>query len=150
MLDENFSPLECSLLDHDLGLREELEQPLKDRPRHTKECGPILFLRLVHKILLSSDFHHEIGSQIEHELILSKEGVLWQLQKWSDSLLIIQHSRSLRNKVHFLQFLSVTDEDLAGLVNSAVHADDQLVLKSDICVQEEIIELVLKSLEQRV
>ena len=44
----------------------------------------------------------------------------------------------------------MTHQDFARLVDPAVHAHDQLVLEPDICVQEEVVELVLECLEQRV
>ena len=41
------------------------------------------------------------------------------------------------------------DDGLAGLVNPAIHAHNQLVLETSISVQEEVVEMDLKRLEKR-
>lgn len=37
---------------------------------------------------------------------------------------------------------------LAGLVDTTVHVDDQLILEADIGVEEEVVEVLLEAAEQ--
>ena len=41
------------------------------------------------------------------------------------------------------------NDSLAGLVDTAIHVDDELMLETDVRVQKEVIELVLEGFEKR-
>ena len=40
------------------------------------------------------------------------------------------------------------DDSLSGLIDTAIHVDDQLMLETDVSVQEEVIKLVLEGFEK--
>ena len=40
------------------------------------------------------------------------------------------------------------NDGLAWLINSTVHAHDQLMLETNICIQKEVVELILEVFEQ--
>ena len=62
--------------------------------------------------------------------------------------MVVEDGGTFRDEIHFVQFLTVGDNGLAGLVDPAVHAHDQLVLESCVCVQEKVVEMDLEGLEQ--
>jgi len=42
----------------------------------------------------------------------------------------------------------VRDYGFSGFIDSAVHAHNELMLETKVCVQEEAVEVILKSLEK--
>ena len=62
--------------------------------------------------------------------------------------MVVENCRSFRDEVHFCEFLSVRDYGFSGFVDSAVHAHNELMLETKVCVQEEAVEVILKSLEK--
>ena len=95
-------------------------------------------------VLFASDLDDEVGPKIKHQLVLSKERVLRQLNERGHTLLIVEYSRTFRNEVHLRQLLAMTDNGLAGLIDPAVHTHDELVLESNISVEEKAIEVDLE------
>lgn len=146
MLHEYTSPLECSSLNDVLGFGEESEETLEHFLRDAKE-GRSLLLHCL-GVLLASDLHNEIGAQVKHELVFAEERVLRKLQEGCDALLIVENSCSTSHKIHLAEFLPMLDYGLSWLVNTAVHVNDQLVLEPNVCVQEEVIEVLLEAAKQ--
>ena len=72
-----------------------------------------------------------------------------QLQKWSDSLLVIENSCSSRDKVHLSEFVAISDDLFAWLIDSAIHIHNKLVLETNISIQEEIAKLIFERPKQR-
>jgi hypothetical protein len=63
--------------------------------------------------------------------------------------LIIEDGRTFGYEVHLIKFLTMGDDSLTGLVDTAVHVHDQLMLETDVSVQKEVIKLVLEGFEKR-
>lgn len=116
--------------------------------RDTEERGFIRFGSLFLKIFFTADFDHKIGSEVKHKLVFTEEGELWELEEWRNTLLIIEHSRTFRYEIHLIKFLTMRDDGLTGLIDTAIHVNDQLMLETDVGVQEEVVELVLESFEK--
>ena len=128
VLHKHTASLQCSPLHHILRFWEEREQPLEDLLRHAEEGSPLLLHGL--GVLLAADLDHEVGSQVEHQLVLAEEGVLRQLQERRDTLLIIKNRSTTRHEIHLAELLAVLDYGLSWLVDPAIHVDNQLVLES--------------------
>jgi len=65
------------------------------------------------------------------------------------SLLVVEDCRTFRDKIHFVKLLAVRDDGLARLVDSAIHAHNQLVLETGVGIQEKVVEMDLERLEER-
>jgi len=114
-----------------------------------EEGGFVLLGSLFLEILFTTDFDHKIGSEVEHKLVFTKERELWELKEWCDTLLIIEYGGTFRYEIHLIKFLTMGDDSLSGLIDTAIHVDDQLMLETDVSVQEEVIKLVLEGFEKR-
>jgi len=117
--------------------------------RNTKEEGSIFLFCYPTIILFSSAFNDEISSQIENKLILSEVRMSWKLQKWSDSLGIIENHGSIRYEIQFLNFLTIRNYYFTGLENSTIHVNNQIVLESNFGVYEKVTELSFESFKER-
>ena len=147
ILHEYFSSFQSPLLNHNFGLWEELEQILEDVFFHTQERGSVLFGSLLHVVLFAADLYHECRPKIVHKLVLAEERVLRQLYEGGYSLLVIKDGGPFRDEIHLCEFLAMRHDGLSWLVDSAIHAHDQLMLEAHICIQEERVEVVLERLE---
>jgi len=73
---------------------------------------------------------------------------LRELNKRSDSLLIVENSGAFRDEVHLSELLPVRDNGFSGLVNPAIHAHDKLMLEPCVRVLKEGIKVVFEGLEK--
>jgi len=101
MVHENSSSFEGSFLNHNLGLGEQLEEVFEDFLGHTEESGSILLGRLLEVVLFASNLDDKVRSEIEHQLVLTEERILRELDKRSHTLLIVENGRTLRDEIHF-------------------------------------------------
>ena len=79
------------------------------------------------------------------DLVVSEVGVLWQVEDWllfvSLVILVVEDlNKSLSDEIHFLDIALETDNSLAWGIDSAVHADNELVSESSLTLLEEVIE----------
>ena len=72
-------------------------------------------------------------------MVLSEEWILGKLNERGHTLWIVKKNGAFRNKEHFLKFLSVGYDGFPRFVNSTIHANNQLVLESCICIQKEAV-----------
>jgi hypothetical protein len=134
ILHEYLSPFQSSFLDHNFRLWEELEQIFQNVLLDTQERGPVLLGCLLHIVLFASDLHNESRPKIIHKLVLAEERVLWQLDERSNSFLVIEDGRPFRDEIHLCELLAMRHDCLSWLINSAIHAHNQLMLKAHICI----------------
>lgn len=71
--------LEGSLLNYNLRFRKELKQLLDLGLAGTEEHSSLLVIGVVAHTLLAAYFDNKVGAQIKQDLVLTEEGVLWQL-----------------------------------------------------------------------
>ena len=155
LLHESVSSLEGSSLDIVSGLREELAQLLQDilgdahenNVRHWLEVSVLLVLRS-----MGQGLEQNVGLEIVQDLVVSEVGVFWKVKDWLllidfIILVVVNLDETLSDEVHFLDVGFVGDYSLTRGVNSAVHADDELVGKASLALLEEMVERALEFFE---
>jgi hypothetical protein len=60
-------------LNDNLRFWEQTKKSFKDVLRDTEEGGFVLLGSLFLKIFFTTDFDHKVGSEVEHELVFTKE-----------------------------------------------------------------------------
>jgi hypothetical protein len=85
-------------------------------------------------------------------LVVSEVRELWKIEYWFLLLdlivvVIIDLNNTLPDEIHFLDVTLIADDSLAWGVKSAEHVDDQLIGESSLTFIKEVVERLLKLLE---
>lgn len=146
------SSLQRSSLDVLSSLWEEVAKLLEDILRdahendiwHGFETAILLVLGGV-----GQGLEEDVRLEVVENLIVSEVRVLWKIQDRLFLvelivLIVVNFNQTLSDEIHLLHIGFVADNSLARGVNSAVHADDQLVRETSFALLEEMVERSLE------
>lgn len=74
----------------------------------------------------------------------------WELQKGRNTFTIKEYCGSFRYKIHFVQLLTVRNDNFSWFEDSAVHVHDQFMLESYFSVNKEVAKLYFERIEKRI
>ena len=63
---------------------------MEDFLLYTQEESSVFLLSVLSETFFASYFDCEVCPEVEDELVVSKEGVLWKLKEWGDTLLVVE------------------------------------------------------------
>ena len=121
---------------------------MKNFLRNAQEESPVLLFGLHTVIFFASYFDNVVSSQVENKLVLPKIRMSWKLQKWRYAFCIEEDGSTVGNEIHFLQLLAIGDYHFTWLKDSAVHVNDQLILKTQFSVDEKVAKLSFESFKK--
>ena len=148
LLHESLSSLKGSSLDILSGLREQVAEfeELGLLDTHEDDVRENLGLTVFLVIwVVGQGLEDNIGFEAVKDLVVTEVGVLWQVEDWLFFfflvVLIVENlNKSLSDEIHFLDIALETDNSLSWGIDSAVHADDQLVGETSLALLEEVVE----------
>ena len=149
------SSFERSSLDVVGSLWEELAQLLQDILGDTHENDIRHWLKVTVLLVLwgmSQGLEQDVGLEVVQDLVVAEVRVLWKVEDGFllfdfVILVVVDLNESLSDEVHLLDVGFVGDDGLARCVDTAVHADDELVGESSLALLEEMVEGSFKLLE---
>jgi hypothetical protein len=90
---------------------------------------------------------NDVGLQVIYDLIVAKDGELWQKHEVSDLKLIIHGNGTLLDEIKLAELLSIGDYSGIRLINPSKHVYDELINETALTVLKEVSELCLEVLE---
>ena len=91
----------------------------------------------------------DVGLQIEDQGVVIEEGIGWQLHE-SSVLLCLHLDHTARDQDHLIRLLVVTGKLFAGVVDTGVQPNDELISEARFTRVEEVLEPVDEFLEDQI
>lgn len=94
-------------------------------------------------------FENEVRLEVVEDLVVAEVRVFWQVEDWGVFgdfvvFIVVNFNQALPDKVHLLDITLETNYSLSWCIDSAIHANNELISESPFALFEEMVETSLK------